>query len=160
MKSSKAYDSFDFSLLRALQRHGRATNAELSQSANLSESSCLRRVRQLEADGVIQRYAAIIAPDRIGFRLNAFVTITLVSQSEAALKEFEREVARIDEVMECFLMTGSADYLIHLVARDVDDLERLHAIRLTRLPNVARVTSSIAMREVVRRTDLPVHEID
>jgi len=160
MKSSKAYDSFDFSLLRALQRHGRATNAELSQSANLSESSCLRRVRQLEADGVIQRYAAIIAPDRIGFRLNAFVTITLVSQSEAALKEFEREVARIDEVMECFLMTGSADYLIHLVARDVDDLERLHATRLTRLPNVARVTSSIAMREVVRRTDLPVHEID
>ena len=159
MKSPKAYDRFDLQLLKALQRHGRATSAELSRAANLSESSCLRRVRQLEADGIIQRYAAIVAQERVGLGLNIFVTITLTSQSETALRHFEAEVARIDEVMECFLMTGTADYLIRLVACDVDDLEHLHATRLTRLPHVARVTSSIAMRQVVRRTDLPVRQI-
>ena len=159
MKSSRAYDSFDRSLLKALQRAGRATSADLSRVANLSESSCLRRVKQLEADGVIQRYAAIVSPERVGLPLNAFVTITLSSQSEAALKDFEAEVARIDEVMECCLMTGSADYLLRIVARDVEDLERLHASRLTRLPHLARVNSSIAMRQVVRRTELPVREI-
>ena len=158
-KTGKAYDGFDRRLLTALQRTGRATNAELSRSANLSESSCLRRVKQLEADGVIERYAAILAPERVGLPLNIFVTITLASQAETALNQFETEVAKIDEVMECFLMTGSADYLLRIVAKDVDDLQRLHATQLTRLPNVGRVNSSIAMRQVVRRTELPVREI-
>ena len=84
------------------------------------------------------------------------MTITLESQSEAALKAFELEIASIPEVMECYLMTGSADYLVRVVARDVDDLERIHSTRLTRLVGVSRVTSSISMRQVVRRAELPV----
>jgi len=159
MKSTKSHDRFDFRLLTLLQQRGRATIAELSRATNLSESSCLRRVRQLEAEGVIQGYAAIVAQERVGLSLNVFVTITLTSQSDAALKEFEQAVGEIEEVMECFLMTGTADYLIRLTARDVNDLEQLHAKKLTRLPNVARVTSSIAMRKVVRRMDLPIRDI-
>jgi Lrp/AsnC family leucine-responsive transcriptional regulator len=148
-------DQTDFILLRALQRDGRATNVELAELANLSESSCLRRVRQLEASGVIERYAAVVSQPAVGLPLNIFINITLDSQSEATLKAFEQEVAAIPEVMECYLMTGSSDYLVRIVAHDVEDLERVHSTRLTRLAGVARVTSSIAMRQVVRRAELP-----
>lgn len=147
-------DRADLILLRELQRNGRATHVELAEQASLSESSCLRRVRQLEADGVIERYAAIVNQRAVGLPLNIFVTITLESQSEATLRAFEREIASVPEVMECYLMTGAEDYLVRVVARDVDDLERIHSTRLTRLAGVARVTSSIAMRQVVRRSDL------
>jgi Lrp/AsnC family transcriptional regulator, leucine-responsive regulatory protein len=154
-ESTIKLDRTDRILLKALQRDGRATNVELAQVANLSESSCLRRVRQLEAVGAIERYAAVVSQQAVGLPLNIFITITLESQSEAALKAFEREIASTPEVMECYLMTGTADYLVRIVARDVDDLERIHSTRLTRLAGVARVTSSIAMRQVVRRTELP-----
>lgn len=149
-------DSHDLVLLRALQQDGRATNAELAQRAHLSESTCLRRVKQLEAAGAVERYAAVVNQRVVGLPLNIFVTITLESQSEAALQAFEREIASAPEVMECYLMTGTADYLLRVVARDIDDLERIHASRLTRLKGVARVTSSISMRQVVRRAELPL----
>ncbi len=148
-------DQTDFILLRALQRDGRATNVELAELANLSESSCLRRVRQLEASGVIERYAAVVSQPAVGLPLNIFINITLDSQSEATLKAFEQEIGAIPEVMECYLMTGSSDYLVRIVAHDVEDLERVHSTRLTRLAHVARVTSSIAMRQVVKRAELP-----
>jgi DNA-binding Lrp family transcriptional regulator len=149
-------DRADLNLLRALQRDGRATNVELARIAHLSESSCLRRVRRLETSGAIERYAAVISQQAVGLPLNIFITITLDSQSEAALRAFEAEIAAMPEVMECYLMTGSADYLVRVVARDVDDLERIHSTRLTRLAGVSRVTSSIAMRQVVRRAELPI----
>src|SRR3569833_2408937 len=119
-------DRADVALLRELQRDGRATNVELAQRVGLSESSCLRRLRQLETSGAIERYAAILNQPAVGLPLNVFVTITLESQSEAALRAFEREIQAVPEVMECYLMTGSADYLLRLAARDVDDLERIH----------------------------------
>ena len=149
-------DRSDVALLRELQRDGRATNVELAQRVGLSESSCLRRLRQLEASGAIERYAAILNQAAVGLPLNVFVTVTLESQSETALRAFEREIQAVPEVMECYLMTGSADYLVRITARDVDDLERIHAMRLTKIPGVARVMSSIAMRQVVRRLELPV----
>jgi len=149
-------DRADTALLRELQRDGRATNVELAQRVALSESSCLRRLRQLEASGAIERYAAILNPAAVGLPLNVFVTITLESQSEAALRAFEREIQAVPEVMECYLMTGSADYLVRIAVRDVADLERIHSSRLTRIPGVARVMSSIAMRQTVRRLELPL----
>jgi Lrp/AsnC family leucine-responsive transcriptional regulator len=149
-------DRTDLLLLRALQRDGRATYAELAEQAHLSESSCLRRVKRLETCGVIERYAAVVNQHAVGLLLNVFVTVTLESQSEGSLAAFEREVAAMTEVMECHLMTGSADYLVRIVARDVQDLERIHSTRLTRLAGVARVTSSISMRQVVRRDKLPI----
>ena len=97
----------------------------------------------------------MVSQPAVGLPLNIFITITLESQSEAALQAFEQEIAAMPEVMECYLMTGAADYLIRIVARDVDDLERIHSTRLTRLAGVSRVTSSIAMRQVVRRAELP-----
>ena len=155
MKSANL-DRTDLSLLRILQREGRITNSELAQRVSLAESSCLRRVRLLEASGVIDRYAAVVDQRSVGLPLNVFVTLTLDSQADTVLKTFEREVCAVAEVMECYLMTGTSDYLLRVVAADVDDLERIHATRLSRLSNVARITSSLALRQVVRRPELPI----
>ena len=142
-------------LIRALQRNARLTNDELAEVAHRSPTSCLRRVRQLEQAGVIERYTAVINQQALGLHLNVFVTITLESQAEPALRRFEREISSMPEVMEAYLMTGTADYLLRIVAQDVEDLERIHSIRLTRLAGVARVNSSIALRQVARRDELP-----
>jgi DNA-binding Lrp family transcriptional regulator len=155
-KSAAQLDAADKALLRRLQREGRATNAELAEAAHLSESACFRRVRALEAEGVITGYAATVDPRAVGLALTVFVSITLSSQAQDVLAAFEAAVAEAPEIMECHLMTGQADYILRVVASDVDDLERLHAQVLTRLPGVARINSSIALRTVVRRTALPV----
>ena len=149
-------DRIDGAILRELQTNGRATNAELSARVHLSESGCFRRVKALEADGVIERYAAIVDQRSVGLPLNVFLTITLASQAEDVLSVFEAAVARVPQIMECYLMTGQADYLVRAVARDVDDLEQIHRHWLTRLPGVARVTSSITLRQVVKRGELPI----
>jgi len=149
-------DRIDGEILRLLQTDGRATNADLSAKVNLSESACFRRVRALEVAGVVERYAAIVDQRSVGLPLNVFLTITLASQSEDVLSAFEAAVARVPQIMECYLMTGQADYLVRAVARDVDDLEQIHRHWLTRLPGVARVNSSITLRQVVKRAELPI----
>jgi len=154
--SAVELDGIDRKMLRVLQQEGRITNAELARQVALSESACLRRLKALEAEGVIGRYAAVINERAVGLPISVFVTVTLSSQSEAALTAFETAVAAVPEVMECYLMTGGSDYLLRLVVRDVDDLERVHAKELTRLPGVNRVSSSVAMRAVVKRGALPV----
>lgn len=154
--SAAALDSTDRRMLRALQENGRMSNTELARLVNLSESACLRRLRALEASGVISRYAAVLNERAVGLPLSVFVTVTLSSQAEAALTAFETAVATVPEVTECYLMTGGSDYLLRLVVRDVDDLERVHSRELTRIPGVMRVSSSVAMRTVVKRGALPL----
>jgi DNA-binding Lrp family transcriptional regulator len=154
--SAITLDPVDRKLLRLLQRDGRITNVELAKAANLSESACLRRVRALEERGVIGRYAAVIDQRAVGLPLSVFVTVTLFSQAEAALTAFEKAISNVREVAECYLMTGGSDYLLRLVVKDVDDLERVHSRELTRIAGVTRVSSSIAMRTVVKREELPL----
>lgn len=154
--SAVELDAIDRKMLRILQADGRMTNAELARHVNLSESACLRRLRALEEAKVIGRYAAVINERAVGLPISVFVTVTLDSQSEGALTAFEAAVAAVPEVMECYLMTGGSDYLLRLVVRDVDDLERTHSRELTRLPGVNRVSSSVALRAVVKRAALPV----
>lgn len=155
-KAAVTLDAFDRKLLNLLQRRGRSSYVEMAEAVNLSESACLRRVRALEEAGVIDRYAAVIDARAVGLPLSVFVTVTLSSQAEATLSAFETAVANVREVAECYLMTGGSDYLLRLVVRDVDDLERVHAQELTRIPGVVRVSSSIAMRTVVKRVELPL----
>ena len=154
--SAVALDDIDRKMLRALQADGRMTNADLARTVNLSESACLRRLRALESEGVISRYAAVVNERAVGLPISVFVTVTLSSQAEGVLTAFETAVATAPEVVECYLMTGSSDYLLRLVVRDVDDLERIHARELTRLPGVTRVSSSIAMGPVGKGVALPV----
>ena len=116
--SAVTLDAIDRKMLRALQENGRISNADLARTVNLSESACLRRLRALETEGVISRYAAIINERAVGLPISVFVTVTLSSQAEAALTAFETAVATVPEVVECYLMTGGSDYLLRLVVRE------------------------------------------
>ena len=149
-------DATDRLLLDALQRDARMTNAALAERAHLSESACLRRVRALEAAGLISGYGARIDQEKAGLPVNVFVNVTLGHQDQADLQAFEEAVRRIPEVMECYLMTGDYDYLIRIVVADTADFERVHSEHLTRLPGVSRVHSSFALRAVTRLQVLPI----
>jgi Lrp/AsnC family transcriptional regulator, leucine-responsive regulatory protein len=147
-------DRYDRAILRLLQQDARITNTLLASKVSLSESACLRRMRALEESGIIEGYTALIDQHKAGFPMNVFVSITLDRQSQPGLEAFEGAVRRVPEVMECYLMTGEHDYLLRLVVADMADFERLHQ-HLTRLPSVARVQSSFAMRIVTRSRSLP-----
>jgi len=151
-------DRTDSLILAALQRDGRLTNRELAERAHLSESACLRRVRALEESGVIDGYTAHVNQAKVGLPGNVFVSITLNRQEQADLAAFEAAVTRVPEVMECYLMTGQQDYLLRVVVSDPADFERLHSQHLTRLPGVARVQSSFALRTVRKGNDLPLRD--
>jgi Lrp/AsnC family leucine-responsive transcriptional regulator len=149
-------DETDKALLRALQLHGRLSNAELGERVNLSPSACHRRVQRLEKAGVIRDYVALADPRKIGRPATVFVEITLSGQADELLDAFEREVALIPDVLECHLMAGQADYLLKVVVSDADDFARIHRRYLARLPGVAQMHSSFALRTVCNTTALPV----
>lgn len=149
-------DATDRRILAALQRDGRMTNADLAEAANLSPSACHRRVKALEGAGVIDRYVALLDARRLGWPTTVFVEITLSGQADELLDAFEAAVRRVPDVLECHLMAGSADYLLKVVAQDTDDFARIHRQYLARLPGVAQMHSSFALRTVLRTTALPV----
>ncbi|HEY5809602.1 MAG TPA: Lrp/AsnC family transcriptional regulator [Povalibacter sp.] len=149
-------DRFDRSILQALQLDGRISNSALAERVNLSESACLRRMRALEESGLIEGYTARINQQRAGCPVNVFVNITLERQDEVDLRKFEEAVRKIPEVMECYLMTGDYDYTVRVVVADTADYERIHSKHLTRLPGVARIHSSFALRTVQKSKELPI----
>ena len=146
-----AIDRADRRLLLELSQRGRATNVELAQAVHLSASAVARRQRALEEAGVIRGYSADIDAAALGFNTTVVVQVTLKGQSEAELSEFEQAVKQCDSVLRCLLMSGSDDYLLVLLVRDLVDFERVHKTQLSRLPHVARIQSSFALRDVVRR---------
>ncbi len=149
-------DRFDNAILTELQRDGRISNVQLAGLVSLSESACLRRVRALEQAGLIERYVALLDQKEAGLPGTVFVHITLRREEQSELAAFEAAVQDIPEVMECYLMTGEFDYLLRVVIADMADFERLHSESLTRLPGVARVNSSVAIRTVRKTTELPL----
>ncbi|PTX57471.1 AsnC family transcriptional regulator [Litoreibacter ponti] len=150
------YDDTDARILRVLQAAGRISNAELSEKVNLSASACHRRVQRLESTGIIRDYVAMVDARKVGRPTTVFVEITLSGQADEVLDAFEREVALIPDVLECHLMAGSADYLLKVVAQDTEDFARIHRRSLARLPGVAQMQSSFALRTVFKTTALPV----
>ncbi|MEY4304245.1 MAG: hypothetical protein RIT52_420 [Pseudomonadota bacterium] len=153
---SLVLDATDRRILTVLQREGRITNADLSERVNLSPSACHRRVQQLEEAGFIDKYVALLNTRRMGKPTTVFVEITLQSQAEDLLDAFEREVARVPDILECHLMAGTADYLLKIVAEDTEDFARIHRQHLSRLPGVRQMQSSFALRTVVQTTALAV----
>lgn len=149
-------DATDRRILGVLQKDGRITNADLSEHVNLSPSACHRRVQLLEEAGYIAGYVALLDARRMGKPTTVFVEITLQSQAEDLLDAFEREVARVPDILECHLMAGTADYLIKIMAEDTEDFARIHRQHLSRLPGVRQMQSSFALRTVVKTTALSV----
>ncbi len=149
-------DATDRKILAALQRTGRMSNSELSDQANLSPSACHRRVQRLEAEGYIKDYVALLDARKMNVPTTVFVEITLQGQAEEVLEAFEKAVARIPDVLECHLMAGTADYILKVVAENTEDFARIHRQYLSRLPGVAQMQSSFALRTVFKTTALPV----
>ncbi len=149
-------DSIDRAILHELQREGRLSNLELSQRVHLSPSACLRRVKTLEDNGVIAQYVALVNPRSVGKHGVSYTIINLESMSNGLLEAFEQAVRDEPEVLDCFYVAGSNDYLIRFTYRDAEDLERFHSEVLMRLPGVARSNSLLVLRTVKKTTALPV----
>jgi Lrp/AsnC family transcriptional regulator, leucine-responsive regulatory protein len=149
-------DATDRRILTVLQKDGRMTNADLSEQVNLSPSACHRRVQRLEEVGLIAGYVALLDARRMGKPTTVFVEITLQGQADDLLDAFEQAIRRVPDVLECHLMAGTADYLIKIVAEDTEDFARIHRQYLSRLPGVAKMQSSFALRTVVKTTAIAV----
>lgn len=141
-------DAIDQKIIRTLQQDGRISNQDLADRVGLSPSPCLRRVRALEAEGVLQGYTALIDEARLGFGVSVFVSVQLDRQVDQALETFEKAVQGFEEVVDCWLMTGNRDYLLRVATRDLADFEGFLTGRLTRVPGVANIESSIPLRRV------------
>ena len=152
-------DSIDRKILDALQANGRLSNVELAERVGLSPSPCLRRVRLLEEAGVIKRYVALLNQDAVGLPVSVFISIKLERQHEEDLDRFEAEVSRYPEVLECYLMTGEADYLLRVVVPDLASYEQFLKRHLTRIDGIASIKSSFALNRVQYRTALPLDHL-
>lgn len=149
-------DAIDRRILALLQKEGRISNAELALRVHLSPSACHRRVQRLEEAGVISGYVALLDARALRRQTTVFVEITLSGQADEVLDAFEKAVRQIPDVLECHLMAGTADYLLKIVVEDTDDFARIHRQHLARLPGVAQMHSSFALRTVFRTTAIPV----
>lgn len=152
-------DTTDRRILEVLQSDARIANVDLARQVNLSPSPCLRRVRRLEEDGYVRGYVSLLDPAAIGLPVSVFVQVSLEKQVVDALDEFERRIVSHSEVMECYLMTGDSDYLLRVVAPDIAAFQRFLLDHLTRIPGVASIKSSFALKQVSYRTALPLSHI-
>jgi DNA-binding Lrp family transcriptional regulator len=150
-------DDFDHKILIELERDGAMTAAALSDRVGLSPSACHRRVKAMEAAGVIEGYAAILSEKALGRSATVFVAVTLDNQKSETMAAFERAVAKCREVQDCHLMTGESDYLLRIVIADDDRYERVHQETLSRLPGVRRLVSNFTIRTVFRRAASVAH---
>lgn len=141
-------DVTDRRILSALQQDGKLSINELSDLVHLSPSACHRRVKLLEEEGIIAGYGARLDRGKLGLSVDVFVAVSLNSQAHEVLEAFERAVSSVPDILECHLMAGQADYHLRLVVADVAHYERLHRDRLSRLPHVAGMVTSFALRTV------------
>lgn len=153
-------DAIDRKILARLQEDARIANVELSEAVGLSPAPCLRRVRALEESGVIRRHVTLLDPRAVGLPVSVFVHVSLERQIEEALQHFETAILTRPEVMECYLMTGDADYLLRVVCADLAAYERFLLDHLTQVPGVASIRSSFALKQVKYSTALPVMRAD
>lgn len=152
-------DRLDRRILDQIQQDARISNAELAERIGLSPSPCWRRVKDLEAKGVIRKYVTLVAPDAIGLPVNVFINVTLEKQVERRLEQFEAAVLKRPEVMECYLMTGEFDYLLRVVVPNVESYQRFLLDHLTRIPGIASIKSSFALKQVQYKTALPLDHL-
>lgn len=149
-------DQIDRRILAALQSDSSCSIADLGERVGASTSACHRRIKSLEAAGLITGYAAVLDARRLGLKLQVFVEITLTSQSREAMDRFEQAVGTFDDILECHLMSGSADYILRIAARDLDQFDHIHRECLSRLPGVSAMRSSFAIRTIKRWQGYPI----
>jgi len=151
-------DATDRRILDILQNDASLTNVALARRVHLSPSPCLARVKALEAAGIIRRYVALADPKALGLSLNVFIQVSLEKQIDSELARFHKTMADYPEVMECYLMTGDADYLLRVVVPDMTALEHFIVSQLSRIPGVKNIRSGFALKQVKYQTALPLAE--
>lgn len=149
-------DEIDVKILRRLQEHARISNVELADEVCLSPAPCLRRVKALEDAGVIRKYVTLLEPSAVNLGVTVFVQISLDLQVEGRLEIFEHAIMQRPEVLECYLMTGDADYLLRVIVPEVSAYEHFLRDFLTRIESAARIKSSFALKQVKYLTALPL----
>jgi len=154
---SLSLDAIDWRILGRLQEDARISNVDLAKAVSLSPSPCLARVRALEESGIISRYVTLLDPLALGLTVSVFIQVSLEKQMRNALDTFESSVLAREEVMECYLMTGDADYLVRVVVSDVQSIERFIVDYLAKIPGVASIKSSFALKQVKYKTALPLN---
>lgn len=147
-------DAIDYRILTRLQQNGRISNTELAEAVSLSPSACTRRVHILQDAGLIAGYVALLDNSKLGFTLTVIVQVTLSAQTEEMLSAFENAIREIPEVLMCYMISGEADYVVHIAVPDIQRYDEVYRGHLSTLPGVARLQSSIAMRTVVNRTSI------
>jgi len=152
-------DTIDWKILAALQGNARIANVELADKVNLSPSPCLARVKALEKGGFIRRYVTLVDPASIGLGVNVFIQVRLEKQVEAALNVFEKAALGRPEIMECYLMTGTADYFLRVVVSDLEAYQKFVTEFVAKIPGVGNIQSSIALKQVKYKTALPIPEV-
>lgn len=153
---STELDATDWNILDHLQGDARLSNVKLAEAVHLSPSPCLARVRELEAGGYINRYVTLLNPLKVGLTVSVFVQVTLERQAEKQLGAFEAAIQKRPEVMECYLMTGDSDYLLRVVVPDIQAFEAFIVDHLTKIPGIANIRSSFALKQVKYQTALPL----
>lgn len=146
----------DARILDTLQRDSTQSIAQVAEQAALSASACHRRIRALEQAGLIAGYGARLDPHKLGLNLVAFVEITLISQSREAMDRFEQAVGAFDDILECHLMSGNADYLLRVAAADLAQYDTIHRDCLARLPGVSSMRSSFSIRSIKSWRGYPI----
>ncbi len=141
-------DNIDFKILKELQHNAKISNVELSEKVGLSPSPCLRRVKDLEKKKYIKKYIAILDQKLVGLSFNIFIQVSLIHQDEESLKLFERTILKAPEVMEAYLMTGNSDYMIRVVAKDLESYEIFLKKTLTKVNGIANIRSSFALKQI------------
>jgi Lrp/AsnC family leucine-responsive transcriptional regulator len=148
-------DSIDLRILSLLQDNARISNVNLAEKVGLSPSPCLTRVKTLEQEHVISRYVTLLKPEAVGLSVSVFVQIRLEKQIESSLTAFEKAVSMRSEVMECYLMTGTADYLLRVVVSDLHEFQKF-VTDLSKISGVGNIQSSFALKQVKYKTALPL----
>jgi Lrp/AsnC family transcriptional regulator, leucine-responsive regulatory protein len=153
-------DRFDARILCELQREGRLPVVELAELIGLSPTPCARRIRSLESAGIIEGYAAILNPNRVGLEVQAIVHVKLTEHTDETVARFEREIALLDEVTNCFATTGAYDFILQVFGKDLESLSSVILKKLLRIPHVRDVQSSVVLATLKRSTRIPLHHLE
>lgn len=149
-------DQIDHKILNYLQENARITNADLADKVGLSPTPCLRRLRRLENDGIIKGYHTEINRELLGVNVTVLILIKMEREDDVTLREFENAIKGRSEVMECYLVTGKFDFFLRVVVPSLSAYETFLSETLLRMPKVSTVESSFTLREVERKTAIPL----
>lgn len=150
------FDKFDREILRVLQKDATVSMAELSQKVGLSHTPCWRRVKRMEADGIIKQKVTLLDNKKLNLGVSVFIYVTLKNHNGDSLNDFEASVQNIDEIVECHTTSGDKDYLLKVIVESIEEYENLLKSKLTNLPLVDHLSSTFALKQVKNTTELPI----